>query len=115
VKIDASPVAFNNLVAASKPALPVLSSPKIMPSEVIFRVAPIYPTEARLRGIDGTVVLTATVTKNGSVSNVRALKGTPSLCNAAMDALKQWRYKPSLMNGVPVDSTVEVVFHFHAS
>ena len=115
VNVDANPMVLDNLVATSRPALPVLNSPKIVSSEVIFKVAPIYPADARLHGIDGTVVLSATVTKNGSVTNVRVVSGLPSLCNAAKDALRQWRYKPSLIDGAPVDSTVQVVFHFHTS
>jgi protein TonB len=79
----------------------------------VSRVKPQYPEAARKARMQGVVILEAIITKDGSVSDVRILRGiNPLLDNAAMRAVQQWRYKPATFNGrpVPVYLTVTVTF-----
>jgi protein TonB len=79
----------------------------------ISRVKPQYPEAARKARMQGVVILEAIITKDGSVSDVRVLRGiNPLLDNAAMRAVQQWKYKPATFNGrpVPVYLTVTVTF-----
>ena len=75
---------------------------------LVHRVAPQYPQQAKSARLQGTVVLQAVIGKDGSVHSVRALKGNPVLAQAAMDAVKQWRYRPYALNGEPVEADTEV-------
>jgi protein TonB len=76
------------------------------------RVQPVYPPLARQTRIQGTVKLHAIIAKDGSVQQLEVLSGHPLLVQAALDAVRQWRYKPTLLNGEPVevDTTVDVIF-----
>jgi protein TonB len=73
---------------------------------------PQYPAIAKAARIQGTVVLQATIGKSGQIENLRVVSGPPMLQQAALEAVKTWRYKPYLLNGEPVDveTTVNVVF-----
>jgi TonB family protein len=62
--------------------------------ELVAKVNPVYPLAAKKAGIQGLVVLRATVATDGTVSNLEVLRGDPQLANAAVDAVKQWRYAP---------------------
>src|SRR6202050_923845 len=79
---------------------------------LINRVQPVYPPLARQTRISGTVRLHALISKSGSVESLEVLSGHPLLVRAAMDAVQQWRYKPTLLNGEPVevDTTIDVIF-----
>ena len=79
----------------------------------IHSEGPKYPREARERGIQGDVILQATIDTKGEITNLKAVKGDPILAEAAIDAVKQWKYKPYLLNGEPVEveTTIKVVFH----
>ena len=63
-------------------------------------------------GVQGTVVLAATISRDGVIQNLRVLSGPPSLRIAAQEAVAQWRYRPYLLNGQPVEveTTINVVF-----
>jgi periplasmic protein TonB len=76
-------------------------------------VTPTYPQMARIAHIQGDVILQATISKNGIIENLRAVQGHPILIQAAMDAVKQWKYKPYILNGEPVEveTTIKVQFH----
>jgi TonB family protein len=76
-------------------------------------VDPVYPEAARVRGLEGTVRLRLAVARNGSVEDVQALSGDPVLADAAVVAVRQWRYRPTVLNGkpVPVLTVLTVVFH----
>ncbi len=82
---------------------------------VLSKVTPQYPAIARTARIQGTVVLEATISKQGTIQNLRAVSGPPMLYQAAIDAVRQWRYKPYLLNGEPVEvsTTVNVVFNLN--
>src|SRR3984885_5768126 len=79
---------------------------------LINRVQPVYPPLARQTRISGTVRLHAIISKSGSVESLEVLSGHPLLVPAAMDAVQQWKYKPTLLNGEPVevDTTIDVIF-----
>ena len=79
---------------------------------LIKKVQPIYPPLARQARIQGTVLLQAEISKDGTIENLRLISGHPMLAPAAIDAVKQWRYKPYLLNGEPVavETQVQVVF-----
>jgi len=76
------------------------------------RVQPIYPVLARQAGITGVVVLHAIIAKDGSVSQLEIVSGHPLFVQAALDAVRQWRYQPEVLNGDPVevDTTITVDF-----
>lgn len=88
----------------------VTISGKIMAQKVKTKVAPIYPAEAKRKGIQGTVRLHVVITTTGTVTQVRAVTGDASLVHSATAAVKQWVYEPTLVNGqtVEVDTVVEV-------
>jgi protein TonB len=75
-------------------------------------VAPEYPETARQEHIQGTVVLQATIGKEGDVENLQVINGPSMLVAASIEAVKQWKYKPYLLSGEPVEveTQVDVVF-----
>jgi protein TonB len=75
-------------------------------------VDPIYPQIAIIAKRDGTVILEATIDESGVVRDVKVLRSAPLLDQAAVDAVKQWRYTPTRLNGVavPIILTVTVTF-----
>jgi len=95
----------------SKPKL-IRVGANVMSASLIRQPMPVYPLLAKQAHIEGTVVLHAIIAKDGSVSDLQYISGHPLLMKAAMDAVRQWRYKPTLLNGEPVevDTTISVVF-----
>jgi protein TonB len=79
---------------------------------LIRRVEPAYPTLARSARVQGDVVLSAIININGEIENLQLVSGHPMLVPAALTAVKQWRYKPYLLNGQPteVETTITVIF-----
>jgi periplasmic protein TonB len=80
---------------------------------LLDRVMPVYPPIARQAGIQGTVVLEATISTSGTIKDLRVISGPAMLQQAAIDAVSRWRYRPYLLNGQPVEveTTVSVVFN----
>jgi protein TonB len=74
--------------------------------------APVYPSIALAARIQGIVILEATITPQGRVENVRVLRGVPALDEAAVEAVKQWTYTPTLIGGVPVGVIMTVTVNF---
>src|SRR5262245_14906137 len=83
-------------------------------ADLIHQVTPIYPVLARQTRIQGVVVLEAIVAKDGSIESLRVVSGRPLLTQAALDAVRQWRYRPMLLNGEPIEviTTITVNFTF---
>jgi len=79
----------------------------------IHDVQPAYPQMARIAHIQGDVTLQAVISKSGVIENLHALNGHPILIQAAMDAVRQWKYKPYILNGEPVEVETTVVVKFH--
>ncbi len=79
---------------------------------LIHKTLPVYPVIARETRTQGTVVLEATISRSGTIENLRVDSGPPMLRQAALDAVSNWRYRPYLLNGAPieVETTVNVVF-----
>ena len=78
----------------------------------IRRVEPAYPDAAVSAGIEGTVVIDAIIGKNGEVRDARIVKSVPTLDDAALAAVREWVYTPTLLNGVPVDVAMTVSISF---
>jgi periplasmic protein TonB len=90
---------------------------RVVEANLIHDVAPQYPPEAGRARIEGTVVLLAVIGTDGSVKDVRVENGLPILAQAAIDAVRQWRYKPYMIDGEPVevDSRITINFTLSAS
>lgn len=112
--VNAAPI-FAAVPKLSKPA-PVVQrvrvSQGVTKGMVVYRIEPTYPPLARQARIQGVVVLTAMIDRDGNIQNLRLVSGHPMLAPAAIDAVKHWRYKPFLLNGQPVEveTTVTVTF-----
>jgi periplasmic protein TonB len=79
---------------------------------LIQKIEPAYPPLARAARVQGEVVLSALIDSNGQITNLQLISGHPMLVPAAISAVKQWRYKPYLLNGQPVEveTTITVIF-----
>jgi protein TonB len=79
---------------------------------LVHRVEPVYPSIARAARVQGDVVLSAVINTNGDIQNLQLVSGHPMLVPNAIAAVKQWRYKPYLLNGQPVEveTTITVIF-----
>jgi protein TonB len=87
----------------------------VMDGLLIGRVIPEYPPIAKEAGIEGTVILQATISVSGTIENLHVVSGPEMLRRAALDAVSRWRYRPYLLNGEPVEveTTVNVRFTLH--
>jgi protein TonB len=79
---------------------------------LLKKVQPLYPRTALTMRIEGSVELLATIAKSGEISQVKVLRGDSQLTRAATDAVKQWKYKPYLLNGQPVEIQTQVTINF---
>jgi TonB family protein len=84
----------------------------VQAARMIRQVMPSYPSEAKSKHIQGTVVLHAVIGKDGTVNSLDVVSGPAELTKAAINAVKQWRYSPIFLNGIPVevDTTISVIF-----
>jgi len=98
--------------APEPPRGPVRIGGQVQPPTLIRRVEPEYPIQAALARVQGVVILEATVSADGYVQNVRVLKSVPLLERAALDAVRQWRYSPVVLNGQKVPFILTVVVSF---
>jgi len=95
------------------PRLQTLSISQGVSQGLLFKkVAPVYPQNAIRMRIEGAVELQATISKTGDISHIKVLSGDPQLTKAASDAVKQWKYKPYLLNGEPVEIQTQVTVNF---
>jgi periplasmic protein TonB len=106
-------------IISSTAALPKVAAPQrvrvssgVSTGLLIRKVQPNYPPLARQARIQGNVVLQAVISKSGTIENLQVISGHPMLVPAALEAVKQWRYKPYLLNGdaVEVETQVTVIF-----
>ena len=103
-------------VLATTPAPKRIRVPAPMAeANLVYDVAPKYPAEAGRARIEGTVVLLAVIGKDGAVEDVRVEKGLPVLAQAAIEAVKQWRYRPYVLNGEPVEVDSQITINFTLS
>jgi protein TonB len=85
---------------------------QMSPGSLIRRVQPVYPQLARSARIQGSVVLTAIISKEGTIENLRVIDGHPMLVKAAIEAVSQWRYKPYILNNDPVEVETQITVNF---
>jgi TonB family protein len=97
---------------STAPSMRIRLGGEVAKANLIKRVDPIYPDEARAARREGDVLVHVVLATDGTIKELNLLKGDPGLAKAALEAVKQWRYKPTLLNGKPVevDSTILVQF-----
>jgi TonB family protein len=98
--------------AAVEPSRVLEVSPEVAEGSLLHRVEPDYPEEARRQQIQGAVVLDVRTGRDGSIQEVKLLSGQRLLADAAIAAVKQWRFKPRLVKGQPVDMQTKVTLNF---
>jgi protein TonB len=100
--------------AAPKPVGPQRVSSGVISGMLLNKVDPVYPPIAKAAHVQGVVVLQATISKTGTIEDLKVLSGPPMLTGAAVDAVRRWRYKPYLLSGEPteVETTINVNFTF---
>lgn len=105
-----------NMPAVAPPKGPVRVGGDVKQPRILKIVEPKYPPEARRGRIEGVVVIEATVTEQGSVEKMKVISGPPLLAQAAADAVQQWKYEPTYLNGEPVAVilTAKVTFQLSA-
>jgi protein TonB len=97
---------------APTPVLGTVISQGISQELLIKKIPPVYPPNALRIRLEGTVQLQATISKKGDVSSVKVVKGNDLLAHAAVEAVKQWKYKPYVLDGAPVESQTQITIDF---
>lgn len=110
---------LGGIISSTPVAVPKVATPQrvrvsqgVTQGLLIHRVQPNYPPLARQARIQGAVILQAEISKNGTIENLHVISGHPMLAPAALDAVKQWRYKPYVLNGEPVEVETQVTVNF---
>jgi protein TonB len=91
---------------------PIRQGGLVQAANLIYRVNPAYPPLARAARVQGIVVVEAVISREGLIESLRVVSGHPLLSQAALDAVRQWKYRPTMLNGEPVEviTTVRVTF-----
>jgi TonB family protein len=112
--LSANNAVLGNLVAneAAMPTVAMKVSQGVVRGNILHRVPPVYPPVALSQGLSGPVVLRATINEGGAVERVKTISGSAVLARAAEEAVKKWRYEPSLLNGAPVKVETEITVNF---
>lgn len=84
----------------------------MLPGSLIRRVEPSYPPLAKSARVQGPVVLEAIISKTGTIENLQLISGHPMLAPAAIDAVRQWRYKPYILNGDAIEVETQITVNF---
>ena len=108
---------LGGVLAAANTAPPKVAPTKVKISQIqlgspISAPKPQYPAIARTAHVQGSVVLAATISKQGTIENLKVLSGPAMLINSAVEAVKQWRYKPYILNGEPVEVETSITVNF---
>jgi periplasmic protein TonB len=107
-------IGANSDVAPPAPAAPPIRlGGMVTPPKLVSSVVPAYPSIARSSGIEGNVVIDASIGPAGNVVSTRVISGPPILRQAALDALRRWKYQPGTLNGVPEPVQITVTIQFH--
>ncbi|HXZ27614.1 MAG TPA: TonB family protein [Terriglobales bacterium] len=107
--IGSAPVAMPKVAAPQR----IRVSSGVAQGMLIQQVQPVYPPMAKMARVQGTVVLQAVISKEGTIENLRVVSGHPMLIQSALDAVKQWRYKPYLLSGEPVEVDTQITVNFN--
>jgi protein TonB len=110
---------IGGIIGSARANLPTVSVDRVRVSSgvasgnLINKVQPLYPPIARTNRIAGQVVLHALISKSGNIENLQVVSGHPMLTQSALEAVRQWKYKPYLLNGEPVEveTTIQVNFN----
>ena len=84
----------------------------MLEGSLIRRVQPVYPPLARNARIQGSVVLAAVISKAGTIENLTLITGHPMLVPAALQAVRQWRYRPYILNGEAIEVDTQITVNF---
>ena len=113
---------IGSVLSSTPVAVPKIATPTrirvssgVQSGLLVRRVNPTYPPLARQARIQGVVLLQAEISKEGNIVNLQLISGHPMLAPAAIDAVKQWKYKPYLLNGEPVEVETQVQVNFTLS
>ena len=112
---DVAPPAESTLAGADEVDKKVRVSQGVSAGLLIHKVQPNYPIEARQAHIQGSVVLRAVISKEGNIVDLHLISGSKELAEAAIGAVRQWRYRPYLLLGQPVAVDTEIVVNFQLS
>jgi len=96
----------------SAPPFRIRIGGQVMQAKLVSKAQPRYPNEAKAAHIEGTVRMDVLVGKDGQVKDIAAVNGAPILSEAAVNAVKRWRYRPTLLNGQPVEVVTEIDVNF---
>ncbi len=99
-------------VVKAAPPKKIAVSSGVMAGNLITKTQPTYPAIAKAARIQGSVILAATISKTGTIENLRVVSGPPMLAPAALDAVRSWRYKPYVLNGEPTEVDTQVTVNF---
>lgn len=99
----------------AKPTGPVRIGGQVAEANLIRRVTPVYPPLAKSARVQGTVEFTAVISKEGNIENLQLVRGHPLLVQAAKDAVLQWKYRPTMLNGEPVTVVTDIIVNFNLS
>jgi periplasmic protein TonB len=110
--IIGSTSSLNVVPKGPKPEPRVRVSQGVSAGRLLNKVQPVYPVMARNARVQGQVVLAAIISKDGAIEELRIVSGHPLLVPAALDAVRQWHYKPYLLNGEPVEVETTVTVNF---
>jgi periplasmic protein TonB len=110
---------IGSVLSSTPVAVPKIATPQrvrvssgVQSGLLVRKVPPAYPPLARQARIQGTVILQAQISKDGNIENLQLISGHPMLAPAAIEAVKQWKYKPYLLNGEPVEVETQVQVNF---
>ncbi|HWR35841.1 MAG TPA: energy transducer TonB [Clostridia bacterium] len=109
--------ALRNILALNvAPAVaPTVVRPRpsvLLQGNLVRRIEPAYPAKARLARVQGPVLLAAVIDADGNIANLKVISGHPFLAEAALDAVRQWRYRPYVLNGVPIEVETQITVVF---
>jgi protein TonB len=88
---------------------------QVAEANLIHKVQPVYPALAKSARVQGTVEFNAVISKDGKIENLQLVRGHPLLVNAAKEAVLQWRYRPTQLNGQPVEVVTDIIVNFTLS
>jgi protein TonB len=97
------------------PSGPVQIGGRVAEANLIRKVQPVYPPLAKSARVQGTVEFTAIIDKQGNIENLKLVRGHPLLVEAAKQAVLQWKYRPTLLNGQPVEVITDIIVNFTLS
>ena len=96
----------------ARPDGPGKVNPEVMEKQIVHKVPPVYPEDAKRARIQGKVLLDAVIGKDGEVEQLKVISGPAPLQQSSLDAVRQWTYKPFLLNGEPVEVKTTITVNY---